>query len=481
MEEGKMPTTKPKIRFLIVEDVPTDAELVVHEIRRTGLDFEEMRVETEAAFVAALDDFKPDIILSDYRLPTFDGVSAMRIALKRAPLTPFLVVTGSMNEETAVECMKSGATDYILKEHIRQLCPAIIAALRKKEVVLEKARMERALKESEEKFRLVAELAPVFILIHQGGNWIYANSVSQQISGFTPDELCRTPFWEIAAPEAQPGAKEWGLRLLDGRPAPTRDEIPIRTRDGKSVWVDVAAGKIEIGGKPAVITAGVDITQRRADEEAIKASLAEKEVLLREIHHRVKNNMQVIISLINLQAKRVSDPAGLQMLKDAQRRIFSMALVHEKLYQSDDFSHINMASYIQGLIAHVFHTLHVDTTRVAVRTDIGGEFLDINTALPCGLLITELVSNALEHAFPEERTGTVKIAFRRGREGRFTLTVGDDGVGLPRGLDIRNTETLGLQLVMMLIDQLDGTIAVRTKKGTEFTVEFGELSYKPRF
>jgi len=221
--------------------------------------------------------------------------------------------------------------------------------------------------------------------------------------------------------------------------------------------------------------------RRRVEaENALRASLREKDVLLKEIHHRVKNNLQVISSLIGLQAQKIEDPAIQAMFFESQHRIRSMALIHDKLYRSKELARIDFAGYIESLAAHLVHSLQVDPSRVNLVLDIKDVALDIHSAIPLGLIINELISNALKHAFPWNRTGTVRVFLRPAEASRYRLVVSDDGIGFPAGVDVHKAETLGLQIVTMLAEQLDGAVAVSRDKGTVFTVDFGEVHYKPR-
>ncbi len=219
---------------------------------------------------------------------------------------------------------------------------------------------------------------------------------------------------------------------------------------------------------------------RKRTEAQIKASLKEKEVLLKEVHHRVKNNMQVISSLLNLQSRHIQDSAVLEMFKESQRRIRSMALIHERLYQSSDLSRIEFSQYLRNLATHLFHSCQVDSSRIQLRIEAEEVYLNINTAIPCGLIVNELVSNSLKHGFPGERSGSLGLDLRRLNGDGYMLRVKDDGVGFPETLDFRKTETLGMQIVSTLVDQIEGRLELERGSGTGFTLEFNELPQKMR-
>jgi predicted ATPase/two-component sensor histidine kinase len=202
------------------------------------------------------------------------------------------------------------------------------------------------------------------------------------------------------------------------------------------------------------------------------ASLEEKDALLKEVHHRVKNNLQLISSLLSLQAARITDPAVVELLTDSRNRIRSMSLVHENLYQAGNFSKISMASHIQSLCVHLSHAYEAASQHTEFTIEVSDLCLDINQAITCGLIVNELVSNALKHAFPDKRAGRVRVELRPLDGHRLVLVVSDDGVGLPLGLDLARVGSLGLQLVHDLTDQLHGTVEVSRDLGTTFTVAF---------
>jgi PAS domain S-box-containing protein len=212
--------------------------------------------------------------------------------------------------------------------------------------------------------------------------------------------------------------------------------------------------------------------QRWKAENRIAASLKEKEVLLREIHHRVKNNMQIISSLLRLQSVGVSDPDALELFQASQDRIRSMALVHEGLYRSSDLSHIDFTEYVRKLTSRLLTINPEAASRVRIDVDIEEIKLDINRAVPCGLIINELVTNSLKHGFPENRTGEIFIRMAQDKRGKITLSVADSGVGIPPEVNFKETDSLGMQIVADLVQQLNGTIRMSTKGGTQFTIRF---------
>jgi len=258
--------------------------------------------------------------------------------------------------------------------------------------------------------------------------------------------------------------------MEEGKPRLNIIETQLQN-DGSVVWFNT--NKVPLFGPDGTVVgilgASNDITRQKEVEEAIQASLDEKVILLREVHHRVKNNLQIIISLVNLQMRQTSDPVVKQIMAETQNRVRAMSLVHEKLYRSESLSRIDFADYTRYLATQLFSFYGTDTRRVQLDMSMGKIMVDINTAVPLGLLLNELISNALKHAFPDGREGTISIS--GGEEGDLiTLVVRDNGIGIPEELDWKDTTSLGMRLVTSLIDQVDGTIALDRKSGTTFTV-----------
>jgi two-component sensor histidine kinase len=207
---------------------------------------------------------------------------------------------------------------------------------------------------------------------------------------------------------------------------------------------------------------------------ALAASLAEKELLLKEIHHRVKNNLQVITSLLKLESEAVTDPRALRSFQDSLARVRSMALLHEKLYRSHDLAAVDLGDYLRQLAMTLCEHTGTDSSRVRVAFQLEPVSVSTDTAAPCGLIANELISNVLKHAFPGTRAGEILIGLRRQAPDALQLIVADDGIGLPPDLDVRNTDTLGLQLVALLVDQVHGTLRVERTAGTRFEVTWPE-------
>jgi PAS domain S-box-containing protein len=223
-----------------------------------------------------------------------------------------------------------------------------------------------------------------------------------------------------------------------------------------------------------------DVTAHRRAEEQIKSSLREKELLLKEIHHRVKNNLQVIYSLLSLQSDYVKDQRSLELFRESQNRIKSMALIHQELYKSGDVETVDFAAYVHDLAANLFRSYGVRAHVIRTRIEITGILLPLQTAIPCGLILNELVTNALKYAFPAGRSGEIRIAFSPDPADGFILTIADDGIGLPKDIDFRNTESLGLRLVVTLVQQLKGAIELLPGPGTEFCITFAGTGARAR-
>ena len=233
-------------------------------------------------------------------------------------------------------------------------------------------------------------------------------------------------------------------------------------------------------GEPLLGAIAFDITERLQLEESLKSSIKEKETVLKEIHHRVKNNLQIISSLLNLQENSSAAENTGDFLKVAQNRVRSMALIHEQLYTSDNLSNIDFNKYIKKLVSHLFSVYKSDNKLIDYEIHSENIALDLETAIPVGLITNELVSNSLKYAYKDRDSGLIEINLENSGDGIFTLMIKDDGVGLPPKFDIHNLSSMGLSLVEMLVTQIEGKLEIQNKKGTEFIIKFSRPYYKPR-
>ena len=254
-------------------------------------------------------------------------------------------------------------------------------------------------------------------------------------------------------------------------------EEPYHTRTGEVQWFQTIKKPIfsNDGQVHQILGIATNITQRKIAEIKIQESLREKEVLLQEIHHRVKNNLQVISSLLDLQSQHIKDQATLELFRQSCNRIRAMALVHDTLYKFKDFAKINFAEYIEDLSSYLFSAYGVNVENINLELELDNVALNLNTAIPCGLIINELISNALKHAFSDKTKGIIYIAFHFDEDKHYTLIIRDNGIGLPKNWEVKSANSLGLKLVDILAKQLEGTLQVNSGLGTEFNLRFGEL------
>ncbi len=336
---------------------------------------------------------------------------------------------------------------------------------------------ENALRRSEERFRQIAEnIREVFWITDTRDNkLVYISPAYEEVWGRSCGSLSEMSRTWLDTVHAEDHA-----RLIEATATvQTGGEYDLEYRivrpDGEVRWVRDRAFSIANVSGEVYRVAGIvdDVTERKQALEQIKTSLHEKEVLLKEIHHRVKNNMQVITSLLNLQSRTIRDEQALSVFKDSQNRVKSMALIHETLYQSKDLSRIDFAEYLQKLVAHVSRSYRIRPEAVKINTNVDDVSLPIDIAVPCGLIINELASNSLKYAFPADMKGEVNITFERA-DGRYVLRVSDTGVGLPSDFDPEKGKSLGMKLVRMLTEQLCGELECFNGVGTTFEIKFPE-------
>jgi PAS domain S-box-containing protein len=308
---------------------------------------------------------------------------------------------------------------------------------------------------------------------------LFMNEAFLQTYGYNEDELLGQDLTVVRSPKTPP--EVYGQILSGTMNGGWYGEIINRRKDGTEfpleLWTSVV--RDEEGAPVAMVGVARDITERKKTEGQIWESLHEKEVLLKEVHHRVKNNMQVISSLLNLQSEYIKDETIARVLRESQNRVKSMALIHEKLYQSRNLAVIDFGEYVRELSTQIFRSYGMTSTKVSLQVNVESVSLGVDRAIPCAIIVNELVSNALKYAFPNGKGGCVTIVLRENPPGRVEMQIGDDGVGIPEGTEVETAETLGLSLVRMLTEQIQGQLTSRPglpsadqRRGTHFTLTF---------
>lgn len=330
---------------------------------------------------------------------------------------------------------------------------------------------------NDDAFRRVVEYAPsAMVLVDGRGMMVLVNEQTERLFGYPRSELIGRSVDMLVPSAARAHHADFRHSFLSS-PSPRpmgggRDLFACRA-DGSEFPVEIGLNPMDTGEGVMVLASIVDITERRRAQQVLEQALQEKTVLLNEVHHRVKNNLQVITSLLNLQANNVDDPRVRDILNESQNRVRAMALTHQLLYERKDFSRMDLGDYLDRLAQLLRGAYRSSASGVELQLERPERpvYLDLERAIPCGLVVNELVTNAFKHAFPGQRTGTITIALSSGSD-RLTLAVRDDGVGLPEGFDFDNVKSLGLQLVPLLVDQLHGTLQMVRDGGAHYLITF---------
>lgn len=479
-----MENNENELKILFVEDIPEDAEIAVRELKKNGLKFSFIRVDTKHEFIHALENFIPDIIISDFSMPQFDGMSALKISLTYNPLLPFIVLTGSINENTAVTCMKAGATDYVLKEYIIRLPFAIKEALENFKSRKEKEETIKLLLESEKRYHSLFDnmmngIAYCQSIFDQGKavDFIYI-SVNKSFEKLTG--LSNVVGRKVS--EVIPGIleKDTGLIEIYGRVAitgsPEHFEMFLTSMQ---MWFSVS---VYCPRREFFIAIFDVITERKQAEEKLLKSLREKETLIRELYHRTKNTMQLIHSMLMLQAVEFSDSKEVQKLvKITDDRIQAISLVHKMLYESQDLSKISIKEYIHELSSLIMKSFGISDSRILLNIQVDDLFFLLDTAIPLGLILNELITNSLKYAFPENRKGTISIELKKIDMDNNLLHYSDNGIGAPSGFNFKNQKSLGLKLIYSIGEQqMMGKVKIENSNGVVCLFKFPANLYKVR-
>lgn len=331
-------------------------------------------------------------------------------------------------------------------------------------------------KRLEERFRRVVESAPnAMVMVNSRGKIEMVNTQAELLFQYTRAELLGQLI-EILVPERfrheHPDKRRQFFGDLQSRPMGAGRDLFGRRKDGSEFPIEIGLNPIETEEGMMVLSSIVDISDRKQKELRIQDALTEKDVLLGEIHHRVKNNLQVVHSLLSLQSSLINDEAVRNMLMDSQNRIQSMALIHQTLYQSNNFARVDFADFLEALIPTLVNSYSISGKNITLVVDVDEVYLPINSAIPCGLLINELITNALKHAFTDRSEGKISISLSTKDNNEIQLMISDDGNGIADHLNLDEVETLGLRLVNLLSQQLNGVLHIQRQHPTQFFLRF---------
>ena len=344
---------------------------------------------------------------------------------------------------------------------------------------------ERAAQEavgaSEVRYRRLFESAKDGILILDGesGMVVDANPFLAELLGFSREECLGKTIWELGAFKAI-AADPARFSKLQDQDYIRYEDLPLETRDGRRIDVELVSNTYLVNRRKVVQCNIRSIAERKRAEAELRSSLEEKTALLKEVHHRVKNNLQIISSLLNLQSGQIKSPEARAALQNMQGRVRSMGLIHKHLYQSPNLAQVDLTAYIKNLCAQLLHALAASPGAVRLQLDLAPVHLGMDQAIPCGLMVNELVSNSLKHAFPEGRAGEVRVELQPvPGSPALRLRVADNGTGLPAAFDLKNLKSLGLELVGTLTRQLQGKLEISPGPGAAFDIVFVPKPHKP--
>ena len=503
------------INVLLIEDNPGDAFLIQEMLEEiSNLKFSLHNIQYLDEGLNYLQKNRVDIILLDLNLPDSSGLDTFLKIKDTAPMIPIVILSGLNDEAIAINAVKSDAQDYLIKGKVDSslLVRSISYAIERKSIkeellkhrdhledlveertvelqvandllqkeIEEHKLAEEALKESEEKFRELFNNANDMITLvevkEKGllGNFLEINNMGILKLGYTRDELLNMGPKDIVPPDKIAEISK-NVAELKKEGHATFERINM-TKNGIKIPFEVNTHLFKLNGRSVALAISRDISERKKTEKLLKKSLDEKEMFLKEIHHRVKNNLMVISSLLSLQSRYIKDKKTLDIFKDSQNRARSMALIHERLYNSSDLKRINFGEYIQTLTMELFRTYMSNSSYIKLNMDVEDVMIDINTAVPLGLIVNELISNSMKHAFFERETGEINVNFKFSHD-NFILLVKDNGIGFPEELDFKNTDSLGLRLVNSLTNQIHGDIQLKVDNGSEFKIKFKEKKY----
>ncbi|AOP34381.1 histidine kinase [Leptospira tipperaryensis] len=470
---------KDSFSVLLIEDSNADFRLIQEYLNES--ESPSFQVTRSINFSSGLDHIvveRPDLVLLDLSLPDCAGLEALSEIKSKFPQIPVIICSGAEDKEITVNALQIGAQDYVYKGKFDSysLSRSLVFAYERNRLALELERKNIFEQENEERYRLFFQYNPhpAFLFEDDSFRIVEVNQSVLEKYGYKEEELIGKPIFEIFdEKESQRLKDEIGSYQFGVNKG---GSFYHKKKDGTDMITESTIYKFRFRNQVLDLAVITDVTEMVQNRESILASLAEKDTLIQEIHHRVKNNMQIMVSLLNLQAdnamsRELTSKELYGLLKDTESRVFSMSLVHNELYKSRDLSHVDFSSYLNMLLQNLWNLYGVDP-KIRHVIDAWGLILNMDTAIPLGLITCELVTNAVKHAFVEGARGEVNIKAKE-KDGMITLTIGDNGKGIPQGISFQDHETLGLQLVKILTKQISGELIVEdANPGTKFQIQF---------
>jgi len=329
-------------------------------------------------------------------------------------------------------------------------------------------------KYAEEMIRLAVEASPNgMIMTNHQGAIVMVNTTTETLFGYSREELIGQSI-DILIPESHrahhPELRKNYLKHPSARAMGHGRDLYGRHKDGKEFPVEVGLNPTQTPQGFMVLASVIDITERKYQEKQLKAALKEKDLLLSEIHHWVKNNLQIIDSLLGMQSGMLLNSTVVSILKESQNRVKSMAMIHQILYESSDFSHVDFSSVVQSLVSNLSASYALDSSRVQINIDTDQVLLSIDTSIPLGLILNELCTNAIKYAFSENRSGNINISLKYLAANKLQVLITDNGIGIPEEFDIEHASSLGLQLVQLLSEQISAELTIQRRNPTSFSL-----------
>ncbi len=471
---SRVVSTKEK-QILIVEDNVDDSRLF--EILLLEADPSRIRLRHSVTISEALDllseySSEVDCIILDLSLPDSFGLSGFETIKQYFPKIPIVICSGTEDEKLATEALKAGAQDYLMKGKFDSLLlfRSVLYAIERHYMLSKLEEQSFLIRESEERYRLIFEHNPHPALIYDfvTEEILDSNQEAEKVYGYDREEIKNFKFTHLFV---NPGGKRnLTQSILDyGR---NFRETHVHTRkDGSPLLMEITSYKFQLQGREIVLAILVDMTKWKQAEDSLLQSLRDKEALLQEIHHRVKNNLQIMASLLNLQANYAKNKEVIRELKDTESRIYSMSLVHNELYNSKNLAEVGLGTYVEKLLDNLWNVYGVGP-EIKRSIDVGDLTLEVEKALPIGMMINEIATNSIKYAYGEKKGGEFYI-HAKAHSGSFFLEVGDNGKGLGDSSEVETKETLGFQLIRILSKQLKAKLDISTSPGgTGFKVEF---------